>query len=146
MHAMSDGNARRYLTLLVIQVCCALVILYNVRLVFLIMLGSIGTSIVGSIENITQVVLAVAIGQTCYWWRQHKVTIPESYKGLVLGHIVSFCARIGFIFGGALFSLYFLRHVPEIDRGYLALSLPSALLIACLFALYCFTLELERLG
>lgn len=143
---MSDGNSRRYLVLLLVQTLCAIVVLYNVRAAFRLLLDSLGTVIATSASSAVQIVLAALIGQACYWWRLRHVTIPAAYSGLVIGHLVSFAARIGFIFGGALFSLYYLRHVPELDLGYLDLSWRGALLIAVIFALYCYTLELERLG
>ena len=143
---MSDGNSRRYLVLFFAQTVCAIVVLYNVRAAFRLLLDNLGTVIATSAGSAVQIVLAALIGQVCYWWRQRHVTIPGTYSSLVIGHFFSFAARIGFVFGGALFSLYYLRHVPELDLGYLDLSWRSALLLAILFALYCYTLELERLG
>ncbi|MGO4668598.1 hypothetical protein [Bosea sp. 2RAB26] len=143
---MSDGNSRRYLILLLAQTLCAIVVLANVRGIFLLLIDNIGTIMTATRGSALQTALAVLIGQACYWWRLRHVTIPATYGGLVIGHFVSFAARIGFIFGGALFSLYYLRHVPELDLGYLDLSWRGALLIAVIFALYCYTLELERLG
>lgn len=128
------------------QTLCAIVVLYNVRAAFRLLLDNLGTVIATSAGSAVQIVLAALIGQACYWWRQRHVTIPGTYSSLVIGHLFSFAARIGFVFGGALFSLYYLRHVPELDLGYLDLSWRSALLLAILFALYCYTLELERLG
>ncbi|MGO4735060.1 hypothetical protein AB4099_00840 [Bosea sp. 2KB_26] len=143
---MSDRNSRRYLVLLLVQTLCAIVVLSNMRGIFLLLIDNIGTVVTASLGGASQMMLAVVIGQACYWWRLRHVTIPASYRGLVIGHLVSFAARIGFIFGGALFSLYYLRHVPVLDLGYLDLSWRGALLIAVIFALYCYTLELERLG
>lgn len=143
---MLDPNARKYLILIAVQSACAFVILYNIRLAFRLLLDSLGTAVAASPVATLQLVLAALVGQACYWWRQRHVGIPGAFRGLVLGHLFAFAGRIGFIFGGALFSLYYLRHVPELALGYPQLVLQSALLLAILFALYCYTLELERLG
>jgi hypothetical protein len=59
-----------------------------------------------------------------------------------------FLGRLAFIFGGSLFGVVFFRHLPEINHGAdLWLMFRRGLqLLASLFALFCVTLELERLG
>jgi hypothetical protein len=59
-----------------------------------------------------------------------------------------FLSRLSFIFGGALFSVVFFRHLPELDQGInVLLTAKRGLeLVGSLFALFCLTLELERLG
>jgi hypothetical protein len=56
--------------------------------------------------------------------------------------------RLSFIFGGALFSVAFFRHLPQLDQGadILVTTSRGMLLVGSLFALFCFSLELERLG
>jgi hypothetical protein len=56
--------------------------------------------------------------------------------------------RLAFILGGSLFGVVFFRHLPEIHQGAdLWLMFRRGLqLVASLFALFCVTLELERLG
>ena len=47
-----------------------------------------------------------------------------------------------------MFSLFFLRHAPDLssnETGVVVLSRGTIVLVA-LFCLYCFTVELERLG
>ncbi|MDR6872842.1 hypothetical protein J2Y55_003861 [Bosea sp. BE125] len=88
----------------------------------------------------------ICAGQVFYWRRQRTVAVPSPDKNIVISHFLAFASKIGLIFGGALFSLYFPRHVPEFDLDYLGLSWRGGILIAILFALYCYTLELERLG
>jgi len=139
-------NSRRYTALLLAQTICAAAILYNIQFAFRILLDRIGTQNSGSIGNTASVGLAVVIGQFCYWQRLRGISVPNAYKNIVLGHLFSFGSRIGFIFGGALFSLYFLRQVPALDLSYLDLAWRSGLLLVILFALYCYTLELDRLG
>jgi hypothetical protein len=58
-----------------------------------------------------------------------------------------FLGRLNFIFGSALFSIVIFRHVPELgpDADLLLMVRRGTVLIISLFALFCFTLELERL-
>ncbi|HEY5069108.1 MAG TPA: hypothetical protein VII37_04955 [Candidatus Acidoferrum sp.] len=57
-------------------------------------------------------------------------------------------SRLSFIFGAAVFSVVFFRHLPELglDVDIILLARRGLLLIVSLFALFCFTLELERVA
>lgn len=72
----------------------------------------------------------------------------NSLSELECDHLLLFLGRITFIFGGSLFAVVFFRHLPEIDQGAdIWLMVRRGLqLVASLFALFCVTLELERLG
>ncbi|WP_162261823.1 hypothetical protein [Bosea sp. Root381] len=146
MAAMSDRYLRRYAMLLAAQTACASVVLANIHAVFRILIENIGTPNASAPMTVLQILAAAALGQACYWYRLRKVPIPTGYRNIVLGHLLAFASRLGFIFGGALFSLYFLRHAPMLTLAPLDIAWRGALLIAVLFALYCYTLELERLG
>jgi hypothetical protein len=86
--------------------------------------------------------------QICFWIRVRHVSIPFRRANMFLNHVFLFLGRLGFIFGSALFSVVLFRHVPDlgpqtdvflvVQRGFI--------LVACLFALFCASLELERLG
>jgi hypothetical protein len=59
-----------------------------------------------------------------------------------------FLGRLSFIFGSALFSVVVFRHLPELGRD---IDMPLAarrgiIMVGCLFALFCASLEVERLG
>jgi hypothetical protein len=86
--------------------------------------------------------------QVAYWYRLLRVPIPFESSNVILNHLLLFLGRLSFIFGGALFSLVFFRHLPELDRSAdVPLLLGRGLLLGYgLFALFCVTLELERLG
>jgi hypothetical protein len=73
---------------------------------------------------------------------------PSSPLKSLLSHLFLFSGRLSFIFGGALFSVVFFRHLPELAGSVhvLALSIRGLLLGGALFALFCLSLELERLG
>ena len=86
--------------------------------------------------------------QIAYWYRLRRVPIPFQAPKLILSHSLLFLGRLSFIFGGALFSVVFFRHVPALDRGAdVLLMIGRGLLLGgSLFALFCLALELERLG
>ena len=120
--------------------------MYQIQTSLRIVIDSIGMPNSPSLGSVIQFILAALIGQALYWRRQRTVAVPSLYKNVVIGHLIAFASKIGFIFGGALFSLYILRHVLEFDLDYHDLSWRGGVLIAILFNLYCYTLELERLG
>ncbi|GLS19625.1 hypothetical protein GCM10007874_26420 [Labrys miyagiensis] len=102
------------------------------------------------IDPLTQAaIIAGAIAlQGSYWLRYRWVTIHVPFRSAPVGHLVMFASRVSFFFGGALFSVIFFRHVPEFDMfpplGQAMLKL--LIVMAILFALFCYALELERFG
>jgi hypothetical protein len=92
--------------------------------------------------------ITVSVIQIAYWYRLLRIPIPFQRSNLFLNHLCLFLGRIGFIFGGALFSVVFFRHLPKLhqDTDLLMLTLRGLLLVGSLFALFCSALELERLG
>lgn len=98
-------------------------------------------------HNPATIVMVVAM-QAAYWYRLRCVPIPSRGSKTILSHLLLFLGRLTFIFGGSLFAVVFFRHLPEIDQGADTwLMLRRGLqLAASLFALFCATLELERLG
>jgi hypothetical protein len=55
--------------------------------------------------------------------------------------------RLSFIFGSALFSVVIFRHLPELGRetDLLLMGQRGLIFVGCLFALFCTSLEVERL-
>ncbi|HEY5795723.1 MAG TPA: hypothetical protein VIU82_11970 [Bosea sp. (in: a-proteobacteria)] len=143
---MPDRKLLRYALLLCAQTACAAVMLANIHAGFRILIENIGTPNAPAPAGVLVLLIAAALGQACYWYRLRNVPVPTSYRNIALGHLMAFASRLGFIFGGSLFSVYFLRHAPEMALGPLDIAWRGALLIAILFSLYCYTLELERLG
>ena len=86
--------------------------------------------------------------QCSYWYRLLRIPIPYRGPNTFLSHAFLFLGRLSFIFGGALFSVVFFRHLPELgpDTDIFVSAVRSLLLAASLFTLFCVTLELERLG
>jgi hypothetical protein len=86
--------------------------------------------------------------QGAYWYRLRRVAIPFRGPNVALSHLFLFLGRLNFIFGSTLFSIVLFRHLPELEPGadVLLMARRGIMLVASLFALFCFTLELERLG
>lgn len=67
--------------------------------------------------------------------------VPVSRNPL-LGHLILFLSRLNFIFAAAVFSAVYLVRINELDISLLGLVFLSAVL----FSIFCYTLELERIG
>jgi len=98
--------------------------------------------------TLVTVIGAVAVLQCCYWVRYFWVPVRAPFHGVVVAHLLMFASRASFFFGGALFSAVFFRHIPELAAfPPIAEGLARiAAVFGCLFALFCYSLELERLA
>jgi hypothetical protein len=140
-------SVRSYLVCLTFLSAAAFAILAAIGRVFRTLIDSLGV-----LHQASQMELGLLIGAICafqgaYWYRIKNISIPP-WRSVVFSHILGFTSRLSFIFGGALFSLYFLRHVPGLSssEGAFVLVPRIAILLASLFCLYCYSLELERLA
>jgi hypothetical protein len=91
---------------------------------------------------------AVLLVQACYWARYRYVPVWAPVRSVLAGHLLLFASRVSFFFGGALFSAIFFRHVPQLE---MLPPLGQSLVKGCgvmvlLFTVFCYSLELERLG
>ncbi|WP_244479962.1 hypothetical protein [Methylobacterium sp. Leaf94] len=70
------------------------------------------------------------------------------FRNVLVGHLLLFSSRASFFFGGAFFSVVFFRHLPELEvlPPFGQAVTKGITIIAVLFALFCYSLELERLG
>ncbi|RXT56949.1 hypothetical protein B6S44_00400 [Bosea sp. Tri-44] len=145
---MTQRPVLAYTLLLIVQTLCALVILFHIHTAFRILVERIGQQQTLPSEILAQVCVAALLGQFCYWTRLYLLPVPQGFRSLPLGHVLAFAARLGAIVGGALASIYFLRHLPELTKfgDSFTLVWRSGLLLAIVFALYCYTIELERLA
>jgi hypothetical protein len=86
--------------------------------------------------------------QISYWCRVLYVPIPFRRPNLFLNHLFLFLGRLSFIFGGSLFAVVVFRHLPRLEPDFdvLLATERGILFIACLFALFCTSLEVERLA
>jgi hypothetical protein len=86
--------------------------------------------------------LGVIIIQVCYWLDQHWFATLRLSPNPFLGHLILFLSRLNFIFAAAVFSAVYLVRINELEIslwGFVFLS-------TVLFSIFCYTLELERLG
>lgn len=136
-----------YSICLAIQSAAALTILIAVLRAFRTVIDSLGLIHAASGTEIAVLAISICVFQAAYWHRLNGIEMP-GWRNVLIGHVVGFTSRLTFIFGGALFSLFFLRHAPELSSSEgAAILIPRiALLLASLFCLYCYTLELERLA
>jgi hypothetical protein len=86
--------------------------------------------------------------QVAYWYRLLHVPIPFQGSKLILSHLLLFLGRLNFIFGGSIFAVVVFRHLPELGQStdFSLMIRRGLLFLGALFALFCVTLELERLG
>ncbi|UJW77209.1 hypothetical protein [Rhizobium sp. SL42] len=94
------------------------------------------------------IIACAALLHGFYWTRLRWVPVVAPCQNVVLAHLCSFCSRVSFFFGGALFSTLFFRHLPELDAlpsfGRLVLGVIEILTV--LFALFCYSQDLDRLA
>jgi hypothetical protein len=150
---MTAFNVRRgagaiYLALLAVQIIGALFLIATVLPDFRQLAIYPGEQLPYLRGDDFALIVALVIMQAAYWYRLRRVPIPFQGSSVILSHVLLFLGRLSFIFGGALFAVVFFRHVPELDRSVdtLLMARRGGLLAGMLFALFCFTLELERLG
>lgn len=87
-------------------------------------------------------VTALVLMQGAYWSRIYLQPSMPGGRHLVVGHLAAFVARLSFIFSSSTFVVVFLVHFEQ-------LSLPwhrIVMVLAILFSMFCYTLELERLA
>ena len=86
--------------------------------------------------------------QISFWCRLLYVPIPFRRSNPFLNHLFLFLGRLAFVFGSAFFGVVVFRHLPELGRetDTLLMVWRGMIFMGCLFALYCTSLEVERLG
>jgi hypothetical protein len=77
------------------------------------------------------------------YWIRHRVRPPLlQLRNALVGYIVLFVARMSFVLATSIFGFVFIVRRPEFQ-------IPASryfIVIIALFALFCYTQELERLG
>src|SRR5437899_6260055 len=86
--------------------------------------------------------VAVLLIQSAYWIRLRCFPPLRFNRRLVMGHAIQFLGRLSFVFIGGLFGVVFFTRFEELE-----FSIWKVLfLLALLFSLFCYTLDLDRLG
>jgi len=146
-HTVTNNNIR-YVTLMAVETAAATFLYLTILPVFRQVITQLGEPQDISPYQLVAVACGALVLQSCYWVRLRWVAIPGPFRNALARHLLLFSSRVSFLFGGALFSVLFFRHVPELDQfpsfvqG--ALKLLDVLLV--LFSLFCYSLEIERLG
>lgn len=135
------GDASRYLLLVAMQTIGATILfLYAVPLFRQVLLDP--GSHVPQTRNLVWSLSAITLMQAGYWIRNRlRRPLPQLHNAL-FGHIVLFVARMSFVLATSVFGFVFIVRRPELE---IPMSRYFVLLIG-LFALFCYTRELEQRG
>jgi hypothetical protein len=144
----SRPNGMIFLLLFAVQIVGVALVIWNGLPIFRQLAANPGEQVQDGLLGKLIMFAGVLVMQGAYWYRFLSVRIPVRNPNVILNHIFIFSGRLGFIFGSSLFSTVFFRHLPELREGAnVALIISNGvLLFASLFSLFCFTLELERVG
>ena len=143
----TPGNAV-YLLLLATQIAGAILFVWHELPEFERLLNHPGEQLSEDIRSDLVIAGVFAVMQISFWCRLLYVPIPVRRPNLFLNHFFLFLGRLSFLFGGALFAVVVFRHLPNMGRGVdvLQATVRGTIFVACLFALFCTSLEVERLG
>jgi hypothetical protein len=137
-----------YLLLLAIQVVGAIAFVWQQLPEFRQVLTNPGEQLPKDASSDLMMAAILFVMQVSFWVRLLRIPIPFRRSNVFLNHFFLFLGRLSFIFGSALFSVVVFRHVPELgrDTDFLLMTRRGFLFVGCLFALFCTSLEVERLG
>ncbi len=124
----NDQHPKTYLLLLAIQILGALIFIWQQLPEFRQVVINPGEQLPYDVFSDLSAVGVLFVMQISFWYRLLYIPIPFRRPNMILNHVLLFLGRLSFIFGSALFSVVVFRHLPE------------------LFALFCTSLEVERLG
>ena len=141
-------KAAIYLFVLAIQICGVIFFVWQQLPSFTRVLLNPGEQLAYDTYSDLLTVGVLSVMQISYWYRLLHIPIPFQRSNVILHHVFLFLGRLSFIFGSALFSVVVFRHLPELDReaDIRLMLLRGIMLVGALFALFCASLEVERLG
>jgi hypothetical protein len=85
---------------------------------------------------------ACLLMQTGYWIQYRVRPQLPQFSIALLGHIVQFASRMGFVLATSIFGFVFITHKPEFHMP----AFRYVVTIVALFSVYCYTQELTRFG
>ena len=137
-----------YLLLLVIQIAGAIFFIWQELPEFKQVLANPGEQLPKDARSDAMMLGVFFTMQVSFWVRLLRIPIPFRRPNIFLNHLFLFLGRLSFIFGSALFSVVVFRHLPELgrDTDFLLMARRGFLFVGCLFALFCSSLEVERLA
>ena len=141
-------KAAIYLFVLAIQICGVIFFVWQQLPSFTRVLLNPGEQLAYDTYSDLLTVGVLSVMQISYWYRLLRIPVPFQRSNVILHHVFLFLGRLSFIFGSALFSVVVFRHLPELDRevDIRLMLLRGTMLVGALFALFCASLEVERLG
>jgi hypothetical protein len=141
-------KAAIYLFVLAIQICGVIFFVWQQLPSFTRVLLNPGEQLAYDTYSDLLTVGVLSVMQISYWYRLLHIPVPFQRSNVILHHVFLFLGRLSFIFGSALFSVVVFRHLPELDQetDILLMLLRGIMLVGALFALFCASLEVERLG
>ncbi len=144
----NDQHPKTYLLLLAIQILGALIFIWQQLPEFRQVVINPGEQLPYDVFSDLSAVGVLFVMQISFWYRLLYIAIPFRRPNMILNHVLLFLGRLSFIFGSALFSVVVFRHLPEMDRDtdMLLATRRGVVFVGCLFALFCSSLEVERLG
>ena len=146
--AASRSTAIAYAALLSAQTLIAGLLFWIMIPIFQQVISRVGETLDIGTDTAVAVIGGALILQCCYWARLYWVPVPAPFRSVVVAHLLMFASRTSFFFAGALYSAVFFRYLPALAAFppvAEALARITAL-FGCLFALFCYSLELERLA
>lgn len=143
----ADKRARFWL-LLAVQTVAVLLLLWSAAPIYRTILAAPGQRLQVMPGSPVIIVLSLVAFHGSYWYRLVRVPIVVGRHSLLLSHLAVFFGRLSFVFGGALFALVVYRHLPDLNQAVDPVQLIGRMLamLAIQFSLFCYTLELERVG
>lgn len=77
------------------------------------------------------------------YWIQYRVRpqLPQ-FSIALIGHVLQFASRMGFVLATSIFGFVFITHKPEFHMP----AFRYAVTVVALFSVYCYTQELTRFG
>ncbi len=115
---------------------------------FVAIADSLGRAIELPFRSTLGIMAALIAFHVAYWSRQRWAKLPGVPQNALLNHVFLFMSRLSFIFAAAFFSLVAFRHLPALANApdLVVMAARGSLLIAILFSLFCYSLEIERIG
>ena len=141
-------NATAYAVLLTVQTLAVAFLLWIVFPVFYSVVTHLGQQQDVARSSLVALLVGTVVLHACYWARVRWVVVQPPCHNIFVAHLLLFTARLSFLFGGAFFSAIFFRHLPELGSAppFWQVLVRILLIAAMLFGLFCYSLELERLG
>lgn len=149
---MNANNTQRkpgiYLLLLALQIVGAITFIWQELPEFRQVASNPGAQIPRDDFSDLLLVAVLLMMQGAFWCRMRLIPMPIFHPNAFLQHLFLFLGKLSFIFGSALFGVAVFRHLPALNPGvdFFLMARRGVVFVGCLFALFCTSLEVERLG